>query len=140
VVGALSHEEEPHGWAYPQDPFLVDPRHGRACSGRGVGGAGGARHEQRISRPAKGTYVGLTDGAKQITVKVKKHRKVTVNFCNKTMSGKVRKKSGRFSVADFYPGILVKGHFPDRETAAGTIPIDSSCGSPGSTTWTATRQ
>lgn len=93
------------------------------------------------SSAKRGTYKGATDpSGEEITVKVKKHKKVKVDFCNYEMSGKI-KSGDKFSVAHNGPGgvyVSVKGEFPDKDTAEGTIPIDFLCGTEGED-WTATR-
>ena len=92
------------------------------------------------SSPKNGTFAGKTASGKPITLKVKKHKKVTVNFCDYAMSGKIKKK-GKFSVAHNGPGgvyVAVKGNFTDKETAVGTIPTDFLCEAEGEG-WSATK-
>ena len=90
--------------------------------------------EHGVDNPKKGTYTGQTSSGQGITVKVKKHKKVKVDFCNYSMSGHFRGRKSKFDVAHTGPGgvyVAVKGDFPDRETASGTIPTDFLCDSEG---------
>ena len=107
-----------------------------------LAGSGALAAVSATSNPKKGTYEGATDpSGEEITVKVKKHKKVKVDFCNYLMIGKI-KSGGKFSVAHNGPGgvyVSVQGEFPDKETAEGTIPIDFLCGTEGDA-WTATRK
>ena len=96
--------------------------------------------EHGESSPKNGTFSGKTASGKAISLHVKKHEKVKVNFCDYAMSGKIKKR-GKFSVAHNGPGgvyVAVKGNFTDKKTAAGTIPTDFLCEAEGEG-WSATK-
>lgn len=94
------------------------------------------------NKPKKGAYEGATASGKPISLKVKKHKKVKVNFCGYSMSGHFRGNKSKFDVAHTGPGgvyVAVKGDFPDKETASGTIPTDFLCETEGEG-WSATHK
>jgi hypothetical protein len=76
-----------------------------------------------------GTYTGQTSPTgNKITLKVKKHKKVKVNYCDYSFGGKV-KSSGKFKAAYNGPGgtyEAVKGKFSG-SSVDGTVTVDYLC-------------